>query len=77
MIIYLFMRKMIMSIPVLAGIDRVGGMLLGLAAGLFVIWIFMILASLFFGAEYDTMIADSVLLTKLDESNMIMRLIMK
>ena len=76
-IIYLFMRKMIMSIPVLAGIDRVGGMLLGLAAGLFVIWIFMILASLFFGAEYDTMIADSVLLTKLDESNMIMRLIMK
>ena len=37
----------------------------------------MILASLFFGAEYDTMIADSVLLTKLDESNMIMRLIMK
>ena len=76
-IVYLFMKKLIMSIPILAGVDRVGGMIFGLCAGIFVIWIFMIFASLFFGAEYDTMIADSTLLTKLDETNLIMRLIMK
>lgn len=77
MIVYVLLRKAIMSIPILAGVDRVGGLILGLCAGLFIIWIFMIAAGIFFGAEYDGMIAESTLLTKLDESNLIMKAIMK
>ena len=77
LIVNLMLRKVIMSIPILAGVDRAGGLVLGLFAGVFVIWIFMVMAGLFFGAEYDGMIAESALLTKLDETNLIMRLIMK
>ena len=77
MVVNLLLRKFIMGIPILAGIDRAGGLVLGLFAGIFVIWVFMILAGFFFGAEYDSMVADSAFLTKLDETNLIMRLIVK
>lgn len=64
------------SVPVLSGINRVSGMLLGLLMGVVLVWIFMIIASLVFGADFDRMINGNVILEKINEYNLIARVIL-
>ena len=74
-LIGLIIGRLIEDIPIVAFVNRVGGMVLGLGTGLILIWIFMIIAGFIFGAAYDEMIAENILLQKLDETNLIMRLL--
>lgn len=75
LVISLIIRKTMEEEPILSGIDRFFGMILGLAVGLVVVWIFMIIASIAFGSEYDTMIGGNEILIKLNEYNLLLRIL--
>ena len=62
--------------PVLSVANRLCGMILGLGWGLVVIWIFMIIAGVVFGKSYDAMIAGNIFLEKLDQNNVITKILM-
>ena len=61
--------------PVLSGADRFAGMLLGLAVGIVVVWVFMIIAGLAFGSEFDSMIESSKIITFINNNNLLLKAI--
>ena len=61
--------------PVLSGINRFLGMLLGLAVGVVIVWGFMIIASIAFGSQYDSMIAGNEILQKINDTNLLVKVI--
>ena len=77
LVIGIFVNKALVNVPILSGVNRIGGLIFGLAIGLFVIWIFMIAAGFVFGSNYNDMISQSAILTKLDENNLLMNLFIK
>lgn len=74
-LISLIIRKTMEEDPVLSGLDRFFGMVLGIAVGLVVVWIFMIIASIAFGNEFDAMIAENEILVKLNEYNLLLKVL--
>ena len=71
MIEVILLNNAVAETPVLAGINRIGGMMCGAVVGIVIVWIFMAVVQLIFGADYDTMIAQNVFLTKLDSANLL------
>ena len=65
------------ELPALSAANRFCGMVFGLASGMILIWIFMIVASFIFGAAYDGMIAQSEVLALIDKNNLVLYLIQK
>ena len=61
--------------PALSALDRFSGMLLGLAVGIGIVWIFMIIASLAFGSECDEMIAGNRLIQLINDYNILLKVI--
>ena len=76
LIIGLIVNKIMADVPILAGINRTTGLLLGLASGLILIWVFMVIASVAFGSAFDNMIAESQLLQFIYNHNIIMKILM-
>ena len=76
LLISLIIRLMIESDPVLSGVNKLGGFLVGIAAGVIIIWIFMVIAGLFFGSAFDEMIEGNVMLEKFNETNIIQKILM-
>lgn len=76
LLIRIIISQVIDSNPVLAGVNRLGGFLLGIVWGFALIWIFMIIASFAFGSSYDSMIEGNQLLVLLDKNNLLMKLLM-
>ena len=73
----LLLDKSLDKIPVLGGLNHLGGMLLGTVTALIVIWMVMVVYSLIDVETYEIMIGQSVILAKLDEFNLIARLFYK
>ena len=65
------------TVLALSAANRFCGMVFGLASGMILIWIFMIVASFIFGAAYDGMIAQSEVLALIDKNNLVLYLIHK
>ena len=74
-LISLIIRKSMEADPVLSGADRFAGMILGLVAGIVVVWAFMIIAGLAFGSEFDSMIESSKIITFINNYNLLLKAI--
>lgn len=77
LLIGVIITHVVEELPALSAANRFCGMLLGLAGGMVVIWIFMIVASFVFGAAYDSMIAQNEILTLIDQNNLVLYLLTK
>jgi hypothetical protein len=77
LLIGVIITHVVEELPALSAANRFCGMLLGLAGGMVVIWIFMIVASFVFGAAYDSMIAQNEILTIIDQNNLVLYLLTK
>lgn len=76
-LIGLIINKIIGGTPILSGLNRMAGMVLGLLIGCAMIWVFMIIAGFAFGASYDSMIAGNPVLEFIDSHNLITTIITK
>ena len=65
------------ELPALSAANRFCGMIFGLASGMILIWMFMIVASFAFGAAYDGMVAQSEILTMIDQHNVVLYFLKK
>ena len=74
-LISLIIRKLMDEEPVLSGLDRFAGMLLGIAVGVGIVWIFMIIASLAFGSKFDEMIDGNRLIQLINDYNILLKVI--
>ncbi|MBO4863465.1 MAG: CvpA family protein [Eubacterium sp.] len=74
-LISLIIMKAMDEEPALSALDRFSGMLLGLAVGIGIVWIFMIIASLAFGSEFDEMIAGNRLIQLINDYNILLKVI--
>ena len=70
-------NKIIGGTPILSGLNRMAGMVLGLLIGCAMIWVFMIIAGVAFGSSYDNMIAGNPVLEFIDSHNLITTIITK
>jgi uncharacterized membrane protein required for colicin V production len=61
--------------PVLSGMDRLAGMVLGLGVGIVMVWVFMIIAGVAFGSEFDKMITGNEILQKVNDTNLLLKVI--
>ena len=77
LLIGVIITHVVEELPALSAANRFCGMLLGLAGGMVVIWIFMIVASFVFGAAYDSMIAQNEILALIDQNNLVLYLLTK
>jgi uncharacterized membrane protein required for colicin V production len=75
-IICWILTSLVREVPILAGINRLGGMILGAVVGLALIWIFMTVAALALHNSYNSLIGDNPLLVWLDENNIFMKMLM-
>ena len=66
-------------LPVLRGLNRIGGLALGLVEGIVVVWVIFLVISMLSGTQIGVtlmkMIDESVILKPLYESNLLMRLV--
>ncbi len=65
------------ELPALSAANRLCGMIFGLVSGMILIWMFMIVASFVFGASYDGMVAQSEILTMIDQHNVVLYFLKK
>ena len=63
------------EVPALSWLNRFSGFALGLAGGVFFIWILMTIGSFVFGSKYSVIVSESVFLQKLDEYNILLNLL--
>lgn len=63
------------EVPILTGIDKLGGMILGAVVGLAIIMIFMAIAFCALKGSYSEMIGDNPILTLLDQNNVFIKLL--
>ena len=63
------------EVPILTGIDKLGGIILGAVVGLAIIWIFMAIAFCALRGSYSEMIGDNPILTLLDKNNVFIKLL--
>ncbi len=61
--------------PVLSGMDRLAGMVLGLGVGVVIVWVFMIIAGIAFGSDFDKMVSGNEILQKVNDTNLLLKLI--
>ena len=71
LLIALIVGWIMREVPILSGLNRIGGLILGLGIGLGVIWVFMIIAGIAFGSAYDEMIEGNTVLEFLNNNNLI------
>ncbi len=76
LIICWILGAVVKEVPVLAGINRLGGVILGGVIGLALVWIFMTITSIALHDTYNTLLGDNVLLVWLDEHNIFTKIIM-
>lgn len=73
------MLDFLTELPILNGINRVGGLLLGAAQGLAAVWIFFIIVTIFgatpFGQETYKSINDSAILSVIYNNNLLLTVI--
>ncbi|MCR5543895.1 MAG: CvpA family protein [Eubacterium sp.] len=67
---------MIEEVEILKGVDRTGGLLLGLGVGFMIVWIFLIIANIAFGSAFDGMIEGNAILQKINDTNILMKILM-
>ncbi len=61
--------------PVLSGMDRLAGMVLGLGVGVVMVWVFMIVAGIAFGSEFDNMVAGNEIVQKINDTNILLKVL--
>lgn len=66
---------LVRSMPMVGFINRVGGLLFGALVGLAFAMLFLSIAELVYGSQFDPMISQSAFLTKLQQANVISRLL--
>jgi hypothetical protein len=76
LIICLILGSVVREVPVLAGVDKLGGMILGGVIGLALVWIFMTIASIAMHDSYNSLLGGNPLLVWLDENNLFAKIIM-
>jgi len=74
-VIGIIILHVVEELPALSAANRFCGMIFGFATGMILIWVFMIVASFIFGSSYDGMIAQSEILTIIDQHNLIITLL--
>ncbi len=75
-IICIILGILVKEIPIIAGVNRLGGMILGAAVGMAIIWLFMAVASVAIHKSYSGMIGDNPILLWLDQNNIFTKMIM-
>lgn len=63
------------NIPLVAGVDHMGGMLLGMITSVILSWLFLLICSAIFGSGCDDMINESSFLTALNNKNLIINIV--
>ena len=76
LIICLILNTLVKEVPVLAGVNKLGGMMLGGVVGLALVWIFMSIASVAMHDTYNSLLGGNPLLVWLDENNLFAKIIM-
>ena len=76
LIICWLIGRAIKDVPILAGIDKIGGIILGAVVGLGIIWLFMAIAFVVLRGSYSNMIGDNPILMFLDQNNIFIKLLM-
>ena len=75
-IICIILGMLVKEVPIIAGVNRLGGMILGAAVGMAIIWFFMAIASVAIHQSYSNMIGDNPILLWLDQNNIFTKIIM-
>lgn len=76
LIICLILGAAVKEVPILAGIDKLGGIILGAVVGLAIVMAFMAIAFVVIRENYSEMVGDNPVLKLLDENNIFIKLLM-
>ena len=75
LLVFMLVTHLMGEVPALSAINRFSGFALGLTGGVFIVWIIMTIGSFAFGSKYTGIVAESVVLQKLDEYNILLQLL--
>jgi uncharacterized membrane protein required for colicin V production len=75
MIFTITMNTVLRTVPLVAGVDHIGGMLVGAVTAVIITWVFLILCGMIFGTGAENMITDSTILSAINEKNVLQSLI--
>ncbi len=71
----IMVNSAVRNIPLVAGVNRIGGMLAGMLTAVFVSWIFLLICSAVFGETCDAMIQENTILTALNDKNLLINIV--